>query len=251
MHRTLEFSLFALILLTIGCSSVETSTNWSVEEFHAKARGYLNSGDWEQAIEYYHQLERRYPYGKYTEQSELDVIYAHYRNNEPELAISSADRFIRLHPTHGRIDYAYYLKGLASFQPNAPLLSRLSSVDPSTRDLTTAREAFEVFRDLVTRFPGSRYEADARQKMAEILDLLGKHDLNIARYYARRGAYVATINRAKYVIEQYPELPAVEHALGIMVSTYEKMGLKSLRNDTLRILQLNYPDSNYIPPDSN
>ena len=239
------------MLSTISCSSVETATNLSVEEFHTKARGYLNTGDWEQAIEHYRQLERHYPYGKYTEQAELDVIYAHYRNDEPELAISSADRFIRLHPTHARIDYAYYLKGLASFQPNTHLLSHISPVDPSTRDLSTAREAFEIFRDFVTRFPDSRYVADAHQRMAEILNLLAKHDLNIAHYYARRGAYVATINRAKYVIERYPELPAVEHALGIMVTTYEKMGLNALRNDTLRILELNYPNSNYLPPDNN
>ena len=250
MRRVLEFFLLAPILLTIGCSSTEIPTNWSVEEFHAKASGYLESGDWEQAIAYYRQLKTRYPYGKYTKQAELDLIYAHYRNNEPELAISSANEFIRLHPTHPKIDYAYYLKGLASFQPHSSLLNRLSRVDPSSRDLGSARKSFEIFNNLVIRFPKSRYATYAHQHMAELLALLAEHDLNIARYYARRGAYVAAINRSKYIIEQYPELPVVEHALGIMLTTYNKMGLNSLHNDVLRILQLNYPDSNYLPPSS-
>ena len=234
----------------VGCASVEKPTNWTVEEFHTKAREHLDAGEWEQAMGYYHQLEQRYPYGKYAEQSQLEVIYTYYRNREPELAISSADLFIRLYPTHPRIDYAYYLKALSIFQSSISLLDRLSRVDPSRRDLDPARESFEVFRTLITLFPQSSYAGHARQRMAEILDLIAQHEINIGRYYLRRGAHVAALNRAKYVIEHYPDVSAVEDALGIMVAVYKKMGFDTLLNDTMRILQQNYPDSIYQLPGS-
>jgi outer membrane protein assembly factor BamD len=234
-----------------GCTSIEKSTNWTVEEFHAKARVHLDAGEWEQAIDYYHQLERRYPYGNYAEQSQLEVIYAYYRNREVELAISSADQFIRLHPTHPRIDYAYYLKALSIFQSSASLLDRLSPVDPSRRDPSPAREAFEAFQTLVTLFPKSSYAGNARQRMAEILDLIAQHEINIGRYYLRQGAHVAALNRAKYVIEYYPDASVVEDALGIMVAVYKKMGFDTLLDDTMRVLQQNYPDSIYLLPSSN
>ena len=131
----------------VGCASIEKTANWTVEEFHAKARAHLDAGDWEQAIDYYHQLERRYPYGKYAEQSQLEVIYAYYRNREPELAISSADQFILLYPTHPRIDYAYYLKALSIFQSSTSLLDRLSRVDPSRR-----RKSFRSFIEVTNRW---------------------------------------------------------------------------------------------------
>ena len=234
----------------MGCASVEKPANWTAEEFHAKARAHLGAGEWEQAIDYYHQLERRYPYGKYAEQSQLEMIYAYYRNREPELAISSADQFIHLYPTHPRIDYAYYLKALSIFQSSTSLLDRLSRVDLSKRDPGPAQESFEAFRTLVTLFPQSSYAGDAYQRMAEILDLIAQHEINIGRYYLRRGAHIAALNRAKYVIERYPDASAVEDALGIMVSVYKKMGFDTLLEDTMRILQQNYPDSTYLLPGS-
>jgi outer membrane protein assembly factor BamD len=241
--------LFA-ILLVVGCASVEKPTVWTVEEFHAKAQAHLDAGEWEQAIDYYHQLEQRYPYGKYTEQSQLEVIYAYYRNREPELAISSAEQFIRLYPTHPRIDYAYYLKALSIFQSPTSQLYRLSRVDPSRRDPGPARESFEAFQALITLFPKSSYAKNSRQKMAGILDLIAQHEINIGRYYLGRGANVAALNRAKYVIERYPDVSAVEDALGIMVSVYKQMGFDTLLDDTIRILQKNYPASIYLSLDS-
>jgi len=245
-----KVTLLFAVLLVAGCASIEKSTNWTVEEFHGKARAHLDAGEWEQAIDYYHQLQRRYPYGKYAEQSQLEVIYAYYRNREPELAISSADQFIRLYPTHPRIDYAYYLKALSIFQSSTSLLDRVSRVDPSGWDPSPAQESFEAFRVLVTLFPESSYTGNGRQRMAEILNLITKHEVNIGRYYLRRGAHIAALNRAKYVIEHYPDESAVEDALGIMVAVYKKMGFDTLLDDTIRILQQNYPDSVYLSPGS-
>ena len=250
MRLLFKVTLLFAVLLVVGCASVEKTANWTVEEFHAKARAHLDAGEWEQAIDYYRQLERRYPYGKYAEQSQLEVIYAYYRNREPELAISSADQFILLYPTHPRIDYAYYLKALSIFQSSTSPLDRLSRVDPSRRDPGPARESFEAFRALVTLFPQSSYARNTRQRMAEILDLIAQHEINIGRYYLRRGAHVAALNRAKYVIEHYPDVSAVEDALGIMVAVYKKMGFDTLLDDTVRILQQSYPDSIYLLPGS-
>ena len=246
MHLSFKVTLIFAVLLVLGCASVEKPDNWTVEEFHATARAHLDAGEWEQAIDYYHQLERRYPYGKYAEQSLLEVIYAYYRNRQPELAISSADEFIRLYPTHPRIDYAYYLKGLSIFQSSPSLLSRLTPVDPSTQDLGPAQESFEAFRKLITLFPQSSYAQNARQRMGEILDLIAQHEISIGRYYLQRGAPVAALNRAKYVIEHYPNVAVVEDALGIMVTAYKELGFDTLLNDTIRILQKNYPSSIYL-----
>jgi outer membrane protein assembly factor BamD len=230
----------------MGCASIEIPDNWTVEEFHTNARAHLVAGEWEQAIDNYHELERRYPYGKYAEQSQLEVIYAYYRNHQPELAISSADHFIRLYPTHPRIDYAYYLKALSIFDSSTSLLGRLSGVDPSTQDPGPARESFETFRTLVTLFPQSSYAENSRYRMGKILDLIAQHEINIGRYYLRRGANIAALNRAKYVIEYYPDASTVEDALGIMVAVYKNMGFDTLLDDTMRILQQSYPDSVYI-----
>jgi outer membrane protein assembly factor BamD len=234
------------VLLTAGCAGIEKSANWTAEEFHAKAREHLDAGEWEQAINYYHQLERHYPYGKYAEQSQLEVIYAYYRNSESKLAVSSADQFIRLYPTHPQIDYAYYLKALSIFKSSTSLLERLIRVEPRRHDLNPASKAFEAFRELVTLFPQSSYERDARQRMTEILNLIAQHEIDIGRYYLRRGAYVAALNRAKHVIERYPTASAVEDALGIMVIVYKRIDFDTLHDDTLRILRQNYPNSLYL-----
>ena len=252
MHLQFKVALLFTIFLTIGCvSSVEKSSNWTAKEFHNTAKEYLDAGEWEEAIEYYHQLEQRYPYGKYTEQSKLEVIFAYYRNGEPEFAISSADQFIRLYPTHPRLDYAYYLKALSIFKSSTTLLDRVSGDDPSKRDISPAWKSFYAFRELITLFPRSSYASDAHQRMTELLDLIARHEINIGYYYLRRGAYVAALNRAKYVIEHYPEGAVVQDALEIMVSAYKSIGFDTLYDDTVRILQQNYPDSIYLLSGSN
>lgn len=251
MRLTL-FPSILIILLTIGltaCSglSPDKTVNWSAEQLLDAARASLTSGDFETAIDYYQKLEARFPYGKYAEQAQIDMAYAFYKNRQSELAVAAADRFIYLHPTHPRVDYAYYLKGLAAFQTEPGLIDRITRSEVlTTRDPRPAQEAFDAFRELITRYPDSQYAGDAQSRMEKILNIMAHHDLSIARYYLSRGAYVAVVNRTKYVIERYQNTPAVEDALGIMAIAYGEMGVEDLQQDTLRVLQLNFPDSDYL-----
>ena len=160
--------------------------------------------------------------------------------------MAAADRFLQMHPAHPQVDYAYYLKGVSGFERPTGLTALISGADPSTTDTTLARESFGALRELTTRFPNSRYAKDASVRMTQILAVLAMQDIGIARYYLSVGAYIASINRAKYVIQKYQETKAIEHALGVMATAYERMGLEQLRFDTLRILRLNYPDSHYL-----
>ena len=192
-------------------------------------------------------MESRFPYGKPAEQAQLDIAYAHYRNGDPELAVAAADRFIRLHPAHERVDYAYYLKGLATYREKSGFIGRLTGTDDlSNRDPRPARETYLTYRELVTRFPNSPYAADARQRMLHMVNVLAKHDVTVAKYYMSRGAYVAVLNRAKKVIQEYEQTPAVEDALGLMGVAYREMGMAELQADTRRVLETNFPDSHYL-----
>ena len=244
-------TLASVLALVSGCTQFFQANNpdtWTAQKFLDKARSSANNGEYEQAIDYYQQLEGRFPYGPPAEQAQLEGAYVYYSSGERGLAMAAADRFIQMHPAHSRVDYAYYLKGLAGFEPPSGLTAFLSGADPSTTDTTLARESFNALRELITRFPDSRYAEDASERMALILDVLAMQDIGIARYYLARGAYVATVNRAKYVIEKYPDSNAVEHALGLMAVAYQRMGLEQLQRDALRVLELNYPRSNYLEP---
>ena len=239
-----------LLALLAGCASGPRggADEASAQELYGLAKQALAAGNYQDAIELYQKLESRFPYGSHAEQAQLEVAFAHHKNAEPELALAAADRFIRLHPTHPNVDYAYYLKGLvSSIEENRSLIDRLSgSDDLSDRDPQSARDAFNAFRELVTRFPESRYANDAKLRMAYLLNTLAKHEIGVARYYLRRGAYVAVVNRAKYVIENYQNTPSVEDALGLMAMAYREMDMSVLVQDTLRVLRLNYPSSRYF-----
>jgi len=238
-------------MLSIGCASVEKDSDWAAEEIHAQARKHLEAENWDEAIDQYHKLQQRYPYGKYAEQSQLELIYAYYNNNQPELATSTAVDFIRLYPAHPRVDYAYYFRALAMFDTSTSLLNRVSRVTPVNLDTKPAKESFAAFNELVARFPKSKYVVEAQQRMGTILNIIAEHEINISRYYLRLSAPVAALNRAKYVIENYPGTPAVEDALGIMLTVYKKLGFTSLYADTKRVLDQNFPDSAYIAHESN
>ncbi len=240
-----------LLALSVGCASDPRGggdDEASAAELYGQAKQALAAGDYQNAIERYQKLESRFPYGQHAEQAQLEVAFAHHKNAEPELALAAADRFIRLHPTHPNVDYAYYLKGLvSSIEEKRGIIDRLSgSNDLSDRDPQSARDAFYAFRELATRFPESRYADDAKLRMAYLLNTLAKHDIGVARYYLRRGAYVAVVNRAKYVIENYQDTPSVEDALGLMAMAYREMHMSVLVQDTLRVLRLNYPSSRYF-----
>ncbi len=232
-----------------GCSTLKRSgnSNESAAHFYRDGLYALTHGDYSRAIKNFQTLNARFPYGAYAEQAQIDIAYAYYKDSHPNEAIDAADRFIRLHPTYQYVDYAYYLKGLANFGFHHSTLSNLFSGHSRTRrDTKRLVDAYDAFRVVVNRFPRSRYAADSRKRMDYLLNLMAKSQLNIAQYYYKRGAYVAAASRAKYVIEHYSRTPAVEEALAIQAMAYEKMGMKQLADDSLRVLELNFPDSHYI-----
>lgn len=233
-----------------GCGllpeQIDETKDWSAQRLYAAAKSDLSEGNYERAIQMFERLQARYPFGPYAQQAQLEVAYAYYKDNEPVSAIAAADRFIKLHPNHPHVDYAYYLKGLANFVEEQGLLSGLGSQDMSERDPKAARESFDAFKELVTRFPDSKYTPDALARMKYLINALASHEVHVARYYFKRGAYVAAANRGKYVVEHYPQAPALEEALYLMAMSYDRLELPDLREDALRVLRLNFPASPYL-----
>ncbi len=244
LYRTVL--LLVLALSAAGCSllpdKIDETEGMNASELYALAKEELNSGNYQSALDYFSKLEARYPYGRYAQQAQLETAYAHYRQGEPAAAVAAAERFIKLHPRHPNVDYAYYLRGLASFDPGRSILDRVVSQEKDDRDPQAARDAFNYFRELVTRFPNSKYTPDAVQRMTYLRNSLASYELLVADYYLRRGAYVAAANRAKYVIENYDRTPAVADALVMLVHTYHKMDMPDLADDALRVLEANYPE---------
>ncbi len=248
MMRILVLMLFATFLAACGLlpEQGDETSGWSASKLYSEAKAQLADGNYQRAIQLFERLEARYPFGPYAQQAQLEVAYAYYKDNEPASAIAAADRFIRLHPNHPHVDYAYYLKGLANFVEERGLLAGLGSQDMSERDPKAAREAFDAFRELVTRFPDSKYTPDALARMRYLVNALASHEVHVARYYFKRGAYVAAANRGKYVVENYPQAPALEEALYLMAQSYDRLELTDLRDDVLRVLKLNFPNSPYL-----
>lgn len=241
--------LFVYLLLS-GCSwfgeKADPTAGWSADQFYTEAKTALNEGNYQTAIEYFEKLQARYPFGRYAQQAQLELIYAHYRDEEPDQAIAAADRFIRTHPRHPFVDYAYYLKGLVNFNRSDSVLDRMFPNDPTRTDTATHLQAFNDFTELVQKFPNSKYAPDARQRMLFLRNNLAEYETNVADFYLRRKAYVAAVNRAKYVLENYSRTPSAERALGLMAEAYLGMGMHDLASDSLRVLQVNYPDSYYV-----
>jgi len=237
-------ALFALLLA--ACSFVDKpdpKSGWSAEKLYRDAKDALDSGQYDLAIKRYETLEARFPYGRYSQQGQLEIAYAYYKQNEQASAIAATDRFVKLHPNHPNVDYAHYLKGLVYFNEDLGLLGKISRQDRTERDPKSARESFDAFKELVQRFPESRYAPDALERMKYLVNALASHEVHVARYYMKRGAYVAAANRAQYALKNYPQAPAQEEALLIMIQAYDVLGMPELRNDAERILRKNFPDS--------
>jgi outer membrane protein assembly factor BamD len=211
-------------------------------DFYQRAKKAMDNYNYEKAIEIYEQLEARYPYGNEVRQGQLDIIYAYYRHHEPELAISSAKRFIQLYPSHDKVDYAHYLLGLVSYKQGQRMMDEYQFTDPSQRDTKILRESYQYFSALIQRYPDSPYVKDAANIRLELRNTLARHEINIAAFYFAREAYVAANNRAKYVMENYPRTPSIPKALDLLVKTYEKMKLPQLAESSRRLLELNYPN---------
>jgi outer membrane protein assembly factor BamD len=244
------WTLAGLALLLSACSSTPTdpTTGWSPSRIYAEAKDELNSGGYDKAVPLFEKLEGRAAGTPLAQQAQLDKAYAQYKNGEAILAVATLDRFMKLHPASPALDYALYLKGLANFNDDLGLFSNLARVDLSERDQKAAKDSFESFKELVTRFPNSRYTPDATARMRYIVNSVAQSEVNVARYYYSRGAYVAAINRAQAAVKEYDGVPALEEALFIMLQSYDALGMKDLRDDTQRVLTRTFPQSSFLSP---
>ena len=245
----MAFGLVGAILLS-GCATEKDATaTWSVEKLYAEAKDEMTAGAYDKAIGYYEKLEGRAAGTVLAQQAQIDKAWAQYKSNEPVQAIATLDRFIKLNPASPALDYAIYLKGVVNFNDNLGLFSALANQDLAERDPKQAKDSFEAFRELTSRFPDSKYSPDARLRMAYIKNSLARSNVYVARHYFNRGAYVAAVNRAQITVNEYRDVPAVEEALFIMVQSYDRLGLEQLRDDTRRVLEKTYPDSVLLNPE--
>ncbi len=242
LFRCLAGLLLAALILSGCATTLDDTSKWSAELLYSEAKAALEAGDYESAIKHFETLEAKYPFGEYAEQARLDTAYAYYQFEEQDAAIAAADRFIKLHPRHPNVDYAYYLRGLASASKKNNPLDFLVKVDPSLLDPSSARQSFNYFNQLVQRFPDSRYVEDAVRHMHMLRVHLAEHDIHVARYYLKRQAYVAAANRATFVLETYPQSPVTPTALDILIAAYESLNLQDLASDARRVKELNFPE---------
>jgi outer membrane protein assembly factor BamD len=251
-HFTSILLVSVLSLLLAACSgNEEIDPNLTEAELYQTAQQSMEKGQYNKAIEHYQALEARYPFGEYSDQAQLDIIYAYYKDYEHEAAGAAAERFIRLHPQHPQVDYAYYMKGLSSFTENQGVLERFMPTDMSKRDPGAARKSFAEFSDLLTRFPDSQFAPDARKRMIYLRNLLARYEIHAANYLFKRGAWLAAANRGRYVVENFQESPAVADGLAVMVQAYHLLGLNDLSNQSLQVLKANYPDYPYLDEQGN
>ena len=245
MRLSLLAVLFALLA---GCATDidEETVGWSAQRLYGEAKDAMSNQDWPRAIKYLEKLEARYPYGRFAQQAQLEIAYAHYKDSERASAIAAADRFIKMYPNHPSVDYAWYLKGLINFNDQFGLLTNITSPDMSDRDPKAARESFNAFKEVVTRFPESRYAADATARMRYLVNALASHEVHVARYYMKRGAFLAAANRAQFAIQHYPQAPAIEEAVFVLVRAYDSIGMNDLRDAADRVMRKNFPDSRYL-----
>jgi outer membrane protein assembly factor BamD len=240
----------AAVLLLPGCGLISTdkdeTVGWSPQKLYGEAKDAMGSRSWERAIKYLEKLEARYPYGRFAQQAQIDIAYAYWKNGDRAQALAACDRFIKLYPNHANVDYAYYLKGLVNFNENIGLMGIIDSPDMTERDSKGTREAFEAFKELVTRFPDSKYAEDARARMRYLVNSLAQYEVHVARYYMKRGAYVAAANRAQFAVKHYPQAPALEEAVFIMVKAYDALGMTDLRDASDRVMRKNFPESRYL-----
>ena len=242
--------LAALVLAACGGKTrLDATELLPVDELYAEAKSSMDSGNYDRAARYYKRLVARFPFGRFTEQAQIDLAYSQYKMGDADEALSSINRFIKTYPTHRHVDYAYYLRGLINFDREIGLLEKYIKQDNTRRDLGFARQSFNDFGELLERFPDSRFAPDARQRMVHLRNGIAQSELNVAEFYFRRKAYVAAQGRAKHIIENYQETPQSADALAILAESYKNLGEDKLSEDTRRVLELNYPDHPYLAGD--
>lgn len=244
--RRLPWLLLPIALLA-GCgSSPKDEDKASAEKLYAEAREDMSAGSYDRAIKTLERVEGRAAGTLLAQQASLELAYAYWKTAERAQALATIDRFIKLHPSSPALDYALYLKGLVNFNDSMGILSSISRQDLSERDQQASRDAYQAFRQLVEQFPSSRYAPDARLRMDYIVNALAEYELHVARYYFRRGAYLAAANRAQQAVRDYQQAPSVEEALYILAQSYDRLGLEALRDDADRVLKKNFPDSGFL-----
>ena len=252
--------LITLLIMSFGLSGcalfagddeLEVDLNSGEQQMYRRAQRFLDTSNFDLAISALQQLESRYPFGKYAEQAQLELIYAHHGAYQSEAAIEAADRFIRLHPQHPSVDYAYYMKGVSAYDMNENFFSSLIPSDDSKRDVSGVREAFDEFTQLLTRYPNSRYAQDARARMVYIRNMLARHEIHVANYYFKRGAYMAALKRGQNVVETMQETTAVADGLAVMAQAYILLEMSDLAMDAVRVLCANYPEHPNVDADCN
>ena len=249
-----NLSLMLLILslsLTTGCSWLgwgdeeqieEDSAGLTEKDFYERIQSSLNASNWTVAISNLQLLESQFPFGKYAEQGQLELIYAQYKSGDYESSIASADRFIRLHPQHPNVDYAFYVKGLSEISQTGGFFDSFLPTDSSMRDIGEARGAFTTLTELLSRFPESPYAADARKRLVSLRNRLARAEIHVANYYFTRGAYLAAANRGRFVVENFQQSPAVPDGLAVMAQAYYLLEMKELADNSVEVLVANYPE---------
>jgi outer membrane protein assembly factor BamD len=241
LFKLLLPALFACVLAACG-GRESVVQDGGPEELYERGSEMMQAANYQGAVQYFLQLEARYPFSNVTRQAQLDLIYLYYRSRQPEAAIDAAEEFERENPTHPRVDYSLYMRGLVYFDEGPNVLERLFRVDMTTRPPKETLQSFQLFQELIRRFPDSQYVPDAQERMVFLRNRLAEYENHVARYYIERGAYVAAVNRAKYAVEHYPGAPQLEDSLEIMIEAYGRLGMTELAADTERVLDRNFGD---------
>ena len=251
MQKKLSVIVVTSVLLSLSACGLlpersDENKNVSASKLYADAQEEMDGGHYEAAIKLFERLESNYPFGTYAAQAQMEIAYAHYKAQDQAEALAAVERFIKLHPNHPQVDYMYYLRGLINFNDQIGFLSFIYAQDPTERDPKATREAFAAFKELVDKFPNSKYAPDSIARMNYLINAMAQYEVHVANYYYRRGAYLAALNRAQGAVTQFSESPAREEALFIMIRAYDKLGMFDLRDDTQRIFTMNYPNSRFM-----
>ena len=256
MQRLFRLSYILLIMTFSGCSSLgsifeekDPTVGLTASQLYAQGKEFLDAADFNNAIKLFEILEARYPFGKYSTQAMLDISYAYYASNQKDEAIIEINRFIRLYPNHPNVSYAYYLRALSNFDKDANIISRFFGHDPSRYDVTDLKNSFNDFTTVVNRFPDSKYADDSINRLRYIKNQIARNELYIAKYYDKRSANIAAIERVKYMLENYGGTPSSEEGLIILVKNYNELKLYDLAYDSARVLKKNFPDYRIIKKD--
>lgn len=249
-RRLLAGALLAVLVTMLGaCASTDSAdetVNWDAQKLYSEAKSAMDDGAYDRATKYFEKLESRYPYGTLAQQALIESAYGHYKQDERAQALDACNRFLKIYPNSPDVDYVLYLKGRINFYAKSGLFGDWAGQNLYERDQHAAQDSYDAFKELATRFPNSRYTPDALQRMRYILNSLADYDAHVALFYYRRGAYVAAADRAQQGVREHPDAPATELSLAVLMNSYDRLGLTQLRDDTDRVLKLNYPQSRYL-----